>query len=180
MTRYYFAAKFDRNAEMRRYRAELLAAIPGVSVTSRWINERPGDAAACGSVALDTDPLGAWQLAAEDLDDIRSADVLVSFTGPVGRGGRHVEHGYGMALGLRIVCIGGRDHLFHCAPDTEVWATWPEFLAAEAVFAPAGYQAEPAAQHAEACDHPRGTGTTCDVCGKDVAELKPAAGTENT
>ena len=60
--------------------------------------------------------------------------MLVSFTGDGGggKGGRHVEHGYAMALGKRIVVVGPREHVFHTDPATEVYADWASFLTAEA------------------------------------------------
>jgi hypothetical protein len=42
LTTYYFAARYSRNAEMRRYRNELAALIPDAKVTSRWIDQHGG------------------------------------------------------------------------------------------------------------------------------------------
>jgi nucleoside 2-deoxyribosyltransferase len=128
---YYFAARYSRHAELRAYRDQLLEAFPDAGVTSGWIDPRPGDEEDCAPDMLDTEPARCWQFADIDLADIDAADIFVSFTGPVGRGGRHIEHGYAMARGLRIVIVGPRDNIFHCAPDTEVYPSWPEFLAAE-------------------------------------------------
>jgi nucleoside 2-deoxyribosyltransferase len=128
---YYFAARYARHAELQGYRDALLAALPDAKVTSAWIDPRPGDEEACATDRLDTNPDWCWKFAAADLSDIDAADTLVSFTGPVGRGGRHIEHGYAMARGLRIVIVGPRDNIFHCAPDAEVHASWTDFLAIE-------------------------------------------------
>jgi hypothetical protein len=43
-------------------------------------------------------------------------------------GGRHVEFGYGMAKGKRLVLIGERENVFHDHPSVEVYPTlsaWP-------------------------------------------------------
>lgn len=65
-----------------------------------------------------------------------TAGAIVSFTGNGGKGGRHIEHGIGIALHTfnnmyRIIVIGERENIFHCHPATEIYADWNEFLASE-------------------------------------------------
>jgi hypothetical protein len=58
------------------------------------------------------------------------------------------------------------------ASGVELWRTWISPTPIEiwaAIGRAAGHQARLAA-----CDHPRGFGTICDVCGGDVAALMPA------
>ena len=137
MSRYYFASRYSRHPEMRQHRAELVAAIPSAVVTSRWIDCHNGELEASYTPeALNADPQGCWRHGAADLDDLEAAQVLVSFTGPGGKGGRHIEHGYFLAMSLmnaelRVVIVGPRENIFHCAPDTEWFPDWQSFLAAE-------------------------------------------------
>lgn len=129
---YYFASRYSRHPELRGYRGELLAALPGATVTSRWIDCHDDELESSFSPeALNANPSGCWKYGAHDIEDLEASDTLVSFTGPGGKGGRHIEHGYAMALGRRIVIVGAREHIFHCSPDAEVYETWADFLAAE-------------------------------------------------
>lgn len=143
--RYYFAARYSRHFELRGYRAELLAAIPGAVVTSRWIDCHDGELdASLDPSLLAADPGGCWKFGQHDLEDLARARAIVSFTGDGGggKGGRHIEHGIAIAYvdndvwigvgGFRLIVVGPRENIFHCHPATEVYATWPEFLAAEA------------------------------------------------
>lgn len=97
--------------------------------------------------ALAADPAGCWKFGQHDLEDLADATAIVSFTGAGGggKGGRHIEHGIAIAYvdngpwlapnaaRFRLILVGPRENIFHCHPDTEVFATWSEFLAAEAV-----------------------------------------------
>jgi hypothetical protein len=127
VSKYYLAAKFDRREELRAYRTELQT-IPNSMVISRWLDDRPGEDKCDDMLYLYAKPEEVWPYAQEDLDDISSCDVFVSFTGPVGRGGRHIEHGYAMAGGLHIVLIGRPDNIFHCDPRNFVYPTWNDFI----------------------------------------------------
>ncbi len=148
MSVYYFAARFSRNAEMRRYRDQLQAAAPGAKVSSTWLDRRPD---AWPADQLNTDPAPAWARDARpDLADINDADVFVQFTetpdapaGPPSAGGRHVEFGYALArrdddiytIGVdprRLVIVGPRENVFHAHPAVEVYADFAAFLAHEA------------------------------------------------
>lgn len=132
MTSYYFASRYSRHLELRGYRAELVAAIPDAEVTSRWIDCHDGELEASYTPdVLNASPEACWKRGDADIADIEAASAIVSFTGPGGKGGRHIEHGYAMALGLRLVVVGPREHIFHCHPATEVYETWAAFLEAE-------------------------------------------------
>lgn len=134
MRRIYLAARYSKNPEMRGVR-DVLQGL-GYQVTSRWIdchtdvvgdftssftpeflNERPD---LCG-------PLGQ-----HDLDDLSAADCVISFTYPAGqdggKGGRHVEFGYGLALSKRMILVGPRQHVFHTLPQVEHFTDWPRFV----------------------------------------------------
>lgn len=81
-TRYYFAARYSRNAELRGYRDELTAAVPDAEVTSRWIDQHGGELAVSYTPeALAADPDACWKHGQADLEDLANADAIVSFTG---------------------------------------------------------------------------------------------------
>jgi hypothetical protein len=149
VTAYYFAARYSRHPELREYRAQLLTRLPGATVTSRWLDCHDGTLEeSLTPAALTEDPVRGWCFAATDLEDLAAADTLVSFTGQGGKGGRHIEHGYAMARGVRIVIVGSRENVFHCAPDAEVYPSWPEFLDHETGMPRApGLVSIPAPQH---------------------------------
>jgi hypothetical protein len=117
--RIYLAARFDRSAEMRDVAGQLARA--GHFVTSRWIYGRQN----CPDLVSAT----------EDIEDLTSADCLVSFTEyPVqaapwaARGGRHVEFGVALAARLRLCIVGPRENIFHHLPKVEVYRTVGELL----------------------------------------------------
>ena len=133
MTSYYLAASFARNAEMRVRRDELLAAIPGSKVTSRWIDLHPdivGSAVGLTRV-LDTEPEHVWRFAQHDLEDVVKADVFIAVTGAGTSGGRHVEYGYALALSKRLVVVGPRENVFYTHPSVERFTDWQTFLLEE-------------------------------------------------
>lgn len=99
----------------------------GISVVSSWLWAEP--------VELD-DPAAASAEARRDLDDLRKAQVFISFTeapeaSARGRGGRHLELGVALALGQRVVLIGSRpEHVFHCLSELERHPDWASARAA--------------------------------------------------
>lgn len=144
--RYYFAARYNRHPEMRKFRADLQAAIPDAVVTSRWIDCHDGKYP--GSFTpdvLNADPGYCWSVGQADLEDLANSDAIVSFTGDGGggKGGRHIEHGVAIAYydnhpwaggaedPFRLIVVGPRENIFHCHPETEVYATFADFVAAE-------------------------------------------------
>jgi hypothetical protein len=145
---YYFAARYGRHAELRQYRTEMLAAIPGTVITSRWIDCHDGELEASYTPDyLNANPDECWKYGQHDLEDLADSDAIVSFTGDGGggKGGRHVEHGIAIAYVdnhpwclregeelFRLIVVGPRENIFHCHPHTEAYPSWAEFLAAEA------------------------------------------------
>jgi nucleoside 2-deoxyribosyltransferase len=115
----YLAARFSD-----RHYMELVAdrlKTHGFEITSRWVYG--------GEEGLTRE-----QIAVLDIDDVDTADAVISFTQPFGTmtkgGGRHVEFGYGMARGKRLILIGERENVFHHFPGVEIYATLDDFLAA--------------------------------------------------
>lgn len=121
--RIYLAAAFLRYPEMQAYRDQLHAR--GHVVTARWVDgTEPDDGNLMSGPSGD---LG--QFAVMDLTDIQLAECMISFTdGARARGGRHAEFGYGYAIGLRMMVVGPREHIFHHLPGVEHYETWAEAL----------------------------------------------------
>ena len=85
----------------------------GIQVTSSWLNEH-WDA---GTTMDQIPPKELSEFAAQDLADIVSADTLILFSMdpmiPGVRGGRHVEFGYALGRGKRIIVVGVKENIFH-------------------------------------------------------------------
>lgn len=113
----YLAAAFSRRDELKAYRDKLVA--DGHTVTSSWLDCEWGSQG-YASTHCPPDQRAAW--VQRDLGDIDSCDTVISFTEPVGstggrRGGRHVEFGYALALGKRLILVGEPENLFHHHPS---------------------------------------------------------------
>jgi len=110
----YLAADYARKDEIQGIRVSLEDR--GVKVTSRWLD-----------TADDGIP---WSAEAKiDLDDIREADVVVSFTtGAHARGGRHAEFGIAVALDKGLILVGPREHVFHFLPGVLLLNSVSELL----------------------------------------------------
>ena len=99
-------------AELGRLLAER-----GIGVTARWVNG-----------AHDHAPPVVCAL--DDFEDIDAADVLALWNPKhhhgAGSGGRHVEVGYALARGKRVVLMGDRENVFHSHPNVIVIAGFAE------------------------------------------------------
>lgn len=88
----------------------------GFEVTSRWLT---GSHEMVDNPTIDDEVRLNRRFAMEDLQDVKSADILVHFT-PIGtnkgRGGRHVEFGIALGLGKVIVHVGPSENVFHFLP----------------------------------------------------------------
>lgn len=127
----YLAARFSKHQEMQGVR-DVLTAL-GHQVTSRWIDLHGGDQLESATHdQLNTNPNACSVYGIHDLEDIDAADVLVSFTYPDGggKGGRHIEFGYGLASGKRMVLVGPRENIFHTLADVWHYADWSHFVMA--------------------------------------------------
>jgi hypothetical protein len=97
----------------------------GHEVTSRWINRCSSKYLnSPPSAILNTDPEYCATLARNDIDDLRSSDVVISFFDTGGNGVKHVEFGMALALGKRVILVGHREHVFHTLPEVEHYDTW--------------------------------------------------------
>lgn len=113
----YLAARFSDRPAMETIGDRLKAL--GFEITARWVYG--GE-----------DGLTREQIALLDIEDVDACDTVVSFTQAYGSmnkgGGRHVEFGYGMAKGKRLVVIGERENVFHHFPSVEVHHTFDAWL----------------------------------------------------
>lgn len=154
--KYYLAARYSRREELLRYAWHLEEL--GHEVTSRWIrgeHEMPeiGDAdttdEAFNTVTDERRAEIGKRFALEDLDDLMKAECLIAFTEQPGqtkgrgRGGRHVELGFALALlSLRVsdsergqwmnqvVVIGPRENVFCCLDGVFHFPDWTSYLLA--------------------------------------------------
>ena len=117
----YVAAAYGRQLEMRGVRTQLRAL--GHQVTSRWLDQ---EIEVQSFTAVGQAPAAVQVIARRDLNDIERAHAVLSFTdGGLARGTRHVEFGYAMALGKRLVVIGPRENVFHCLGRVAWYPDWP-------------------------------------------------------
>lgn len=125
----YLAARYSRHPEMQKYAALLRQA--GHDVTSRWIL---GDHELRSEGHSDADEW-AVRWATEDLADLVAADAIVSFTEGPGevagraRGGRHVEHGFALAVDKINFVVGYRENVFHHLPQVNFIPLGPDPIA---------------------------------------------------
>lgn len=129
MSKVYIAARYSRRDEMKSVVPHLEAA--GVEVTSRWLLE---DKPLNTKLGDDT-PEFYRETAHVDIDDIDRADSILFFSEDphVGtpRGGRHVEFGYAIGKGKRLIVIGGPENIFHYLRRVVHFQTLTDFLDAE-------------------------------------------------
>jgi len=127
LTRYFLSGCFQQHQQIQSYAEQLEQAIRGARVVSTW-HSQPDIAAedALTPAELTLHPDQGQGYAAQDLEELDQAQVLVLFSGFGGQGGRHVEYGYALAKGKRLVLVGPRDNVFSCLPQAE-W--FPSFTA---------------------------------------------------
>jgi hypothetical protein len=125
----YLAARYSRHPEMRGVR-DVLETF-GHEITSRWIDQHGGNVLeSFVADKLNTDPEHCAKYGRVDVEDMTAADVIISFTTSDGggKGGRHVEFGWGLAAGKRMILVGPREHIFHTLPGVEWYPDWPRFV----------------------------------------------------
>lgn len=117
-TTVYLAARYGRRAELAAV-AHALRVI-GFDVVSRWV---------FGAHESTEDVTSAL----EDIQDLERAEIVVSFTEGErapgrARGGRHVEFGFGLARGKRLIVVGPRENVFHHLPGVEAVGSASQLL----------------------------------------------------
>jgi nucleoside 2-deoxyribosyltransferase len=101
----------------------------GHRVVSRWTlpNTDHVNPAGLSEQAADKE---RHRFAVEDIADIRHCDWMVSLMDEPrskGRGGRHVEFGYALALYKKLTIIGPRETVFHHLAQVEHFETIDDF-----------------------------------------------------
>jgi len=111
----YLAGSWECREEFRDYR-QVIEAL-GFEVTSEWLDEED----APHSVYTPALAVSHRASAIRDIENIESADFVVCFTEdplvPRVGGGRHWECGYAYAVGLPVVYVGEKEHIFHHLPS---------------------------------------------------------------
>lgn len=106
----YLCAQFKEQALMLVWAEKLINS--GHTITSRWL----------GAKEEGTNSKIAKDAADIDLDDIDKSEIVISHTLNRGDlytgGGRHIEYGYALAKGKRLINIGGFESVFHSLADT--------------------------------------------------------------
>jgi nucleoside 2-deoxyribosyltransferase len=119
----YLAAPYVTKDAVKERAVELRAR--GIEVTSRWLEEPHKSSTQLGELSFEDHQKYALQ----DVEDVIAADVLVFFTDPtktILRGGRHVEFGIAVALGMPIFVVGfEEENIFHYLPAVQ-HDTWEE------------------------------------------------------
>ena len=107
--KFYVAARFSRQEEMRSVRDKIVER--GHEVTSNWLDEVTPEVKDAAFYE-DTSRI--------DIVDIERADAMIFFAEDAynqpPRGGRHVEFGYALGMGLPIFVIGEKENVFHYTP----------------------------------------------------------------
>ena len=102
----YIAARYGRIHDARRV-AKVLSQ-HGVSINASWLKGPDSEPSLTGP------ELQQWALT--DLHDIARSNLFVFLSeppdNPFGRGGRHVELGYALALGKTCIGIGPKENIF--------------------------------------------------------------------
>lgn len=127
--RIYIAARFSRRPEANALANKLKAL--GYVITSRWVLPDSDHVLPTGlsEQAADSE---RQRFAEEDINDVLHANWLISLQEEPrsnGRGGRHVEFGYALGIGIRVSAIGPRETVFHHLVEVEHFDTVESFLA---------------------------------------------------
>lgn len=128
----YLSASYSRRQEMCEYAEQIEKMDHDVISSWLWNAEEQPELAkqvenAKYSISVDA---GHW-FAQKDIADLEDADLFIFFSEPTkkngrGRGGRHVELGYALAMGIPIYLIGPLENVFHCLPEVQQIDSWEE------------------------------------------------------
>lgn len=107
----YMAARYSRKDEIAKY-ARLFRS-QGIEVSSTWFDEPHTPTVQLSDVS----EVLLREYATRDLAEIDIANAFIFFSESDQtwnrRGGRHVEFGYALASGKRILVIGPIENIFH-------------------------------------------------------------------
>lgn len=123
----YMAARFSKRSEANRI-GNLLKE-RGHTIVSRWSLPESDHVKKTGLSEM-AEASERRRFAIEDLEDIKKCDCIVSIMEEPrsnGRGGRHVEFGYGLALDKIMIVIGPKETVFHNLEDIYYFESIEEF-----------------------------------------------------
>lgn len=126
--RIYLAARYSRRPILAKWAEELQKL--GHVIVSRWAL-RDSDHKLVDGLSPQAATGERIRFATEDLADIENCGMILSLMEEPrsnGRGGRHVEFGYGLALGKMMVIIGPKETVFHELPNVCSFETFDKFL----------------------------------------------------
>jgi nucleoside 2-deoxyribosyltransferase len=125
----YIASRFKNARVVEALSAKIESIDPTIRCIQTW-SFKAADALSVNSVPTHVGM--AARVARADLAEIDVAQVIVALTQDCDDkipGGMHVEFGYAMARGLRLVVVGPRMNVFHYLPDVIHYDTIDAFLA---------------------------------------------------
>lgn len=126
MKRVYLASRYSRREEMKEHAIELEE--NGFVVSSSWLKET-FDPNMTLSALEEADH---QEIAEHDLDDVIGSDIMIFFAEDQNnqppRGGRHVEFGFALALGVEIYVIGEKENIFHYLPNIKVFPSFEDLM----------------------------------------------------
>lgn len=124
----YLAGRFSRRHDLHAIGKVLQE--KGHIITSRWTRPDTDHIKPTGMSDQAAD-LERRRFAIEDIEDLNACNGVVSLMEEPrgnGRGGRHIEFGYALALGKRLAIIGPRETVFHHMDQVEHFASVLDFL----------------------------------------------------
>jgi len=113
----YLAARFSKRHILQEWAEHLEG--HGHEIVSRW-SKRGSDHKKAPGLSKMAQASERRRFAKEDIEDIHSCDCVLSLMEEPrtnGRGGRHVEFGYGLAIGKIMVIVGHQETVFHHLPE---------------------------------------------------------------
>ena len=120
----YLAGRYGRRAELAEHASQLRSC--GFAVRADWLT---GTHETLDGMVTD---VGQAEWAKIDLRDIVACRTLIAFTeeprSTHGRGGRHVEFGIAIGLGLDIFIVGPRENVFCWLHEVNHYDTWDDLL----------------------------------------------------
>lgn len=114
--RIYLAGRVSKRPILQSWAA--LLEQDGHVIVSRW-SKRGSNHVSVDGLSPRAADAERKRFAKEDIEDIHACDCMLSMMEAPrsnGRGGRHVEFGYGLALGKAQIIVGDRETVFHHLP----------------------------------------------------------------
>jgi nucleoside 2-deoxyribosyltransferase len=118
----YLAGQYASKDYLRTVADQLIC--DGHFITASWLQEHHPPTVQLHEVS--NEELRGY--AVQDIEDIRASDAMVFFSviDATKRGGRHVEMGVALALGLPVYVVGPRENIFMYLPQVKLFTTVEE------------------------------------------------------